>query len=75
MMTSQTDTNLLYQHSGLKNLDLDKLSTKHVELLEIQNKLSFYRKRTKNVVVKAFYTLAFCSIKLIIFFEINKISS
>lgn len=71
---AQKDTNLLYQHSGLKNIDLDKLSTKHVELLEIQNKLYFYRKRTKNIILKPLYSLAFYSMKLIIVFEINKIS-
>jgi len=68
MSTTQTGSNLLYEHSGLKNINLDKLSTRHVELLEIQNKLFFYRKRTKNIFLKVIYTLTLCLIKLITFF-------
>lgn len=75
MSTTQTGSNLLYEHSGLKNIDLDKLSTRHVELLEIQNKLFFYRKRTKNIFLKVTYALTLYLIKMITFFEINNISS
>jgi len=75
MSTTQTGSNLLYEHSGLKNINLDKLSTRHVELLEIQNKLFFYRKRTKNLFLKVIYALTLCLIKIITFFEINNISS
>lgn len=75
MSTTQTGSSLLYEHSGLKNIDLDKLSTRHVELLEIQNKMFFYRKRTKNMFLKVIYTLTLCLIKIITFFEINNISS
>ena len=75
MEITQTGANLLYEHSGLKNIDLDKLSTKQVELLEIQNKLYFYRKRTKSIIIKSFYTLAICLIKFITFSEFNNLSS
>ncbi len=74
MTTTQAGTNLLYKNLGLKNLDLDKLSTKQVELLEIQNKLCFYRKRSKNIFIKLIYATAFCLMKIITFFEINNAS-
>jgi len=73
MSTTQTGGNLLYEHSGLKNLDLDKLSTRHVELLEIQNKLCFYRKRTKNLILKLEYTLAIKLIKAITSLEMKNL--
>jgi len=72
MTTTDAGTNLLYKNLGLKNMDFDKLSTKQIELLEIQNKLCFYRKRTKNIFVKSIYALAYCLIKIITFFEVNK---
>lgn len=71
MSSTQSGSELLYKHTGLKNLDLDKLSTKQVELLEIQNKLYFYRKRAKNLLIKAVYTSAIGLVKLITLFEIN----
>lgn len=74
MTTTEAGTNLLYKNFGLKNLDLDKLSTKQVELLEIQNKLCFYRKRSKNVFIKLIYATAACLMKIITFFEINNAS-
>ena len=52
MTTTEAGADLLYKNFGLKTADLDKLSTKQIELLEIQNKLCFYRKRTKNIFVK-----------------------
>ena len=74
MTTTEAGADLLYKNFGLKTADLDKLSTKQIELLEIQNKLCFYRKRTKNIFVKIIYASAFCLIKIITFFEMNKIS-
>ena len=67
MTTTEAGADLLYKNFGLKTADLDKL-------LEIQNKLCFYRKRTKNIFVKMIYASAFCLIKIITFFEMNKIS-
>lgn len=61
--------NLLYTDSCFRNIDSNKLSTKHAELLEIQNKLCFYRKRSKNVLIKFIYVLAFGLVKIITFFE------
>ncbi len=74
MTTTEAGANLLYKNFGLKNLDLDKLSTKQVELLEIQNKLCFYRKRAKNIFLKLVYATAECLIRIITFFEINNVS-
>lgn len=71
MSTNQMGANLSYKNCGFGNLELDKLSTKHIEMLEIQNKLHFYRKRTKNIFIKLCFTIAIFSIRLIMFFEIN----
>lgn len=68
-MTEGRLDNLLYSNSCFKNIDSNKLSTKHVELLEIQNKLCFYRKRSKNIFIKFIYLCACALVKMITFFE------
>ena len=47
MTTTEAGADLLYKNFGLKTADLDKLSTKQIELLEIQNNFVFTEKEQK----------------------------
>ena len=53
------DEKLEYYKGIEKDYNLDKLSTKGIELFEIVNKYQFYGKRVKGIYLKILYKLGY----------------
>lgn len=53
------DGKLKYYEGIEKDYDLDKLSTKGIELFEIVNKYQFYGKKVKGIYLKILYKLGY----------------
>lgn len=54
-----TKQNLEYYKGIEKDYDMNKLSTKSIELFEIINKYQFYGKRTKKIYIRFLYKLIY----------------
>ena len=59
----------LYEYTGIKNIDIQRLNVKRAELFEMWHKLSFYAKKSKSFYMVYLYYFAVNNVRAIAMLE------